>query len=621
MRNTTMRSFGQHGPITYAFSDDDTGSLPDQYQYGGQFVWSAPTVSKAGHPGTPAGTVDTSTPTSTTSPGGGQSSTASPFVINVTWDASVASAPAGFEAGVLSAVQYLESQFSDPITINIGVGYGEVNGTALGSGALGQSYYWLDKFSYSQIVGALKADAKTATDASAVASLPSTANGTFWATTAQAQALGLMGSAGVNGYVGFSSTYGFDYNDADGVSGYDFSGVVLHEITEVMGRSLAVGGSIGGSSPSYYAGDLLHFSAPGVHTFTSGGYFSADNGVTNMGNYNTGGGDPGDWSSSVANDSFDATSAANVVNVVSANDLTLMDAIGWDRTGVASAPAPPPPPPPAPTGVAVSPVTTSLAAAQTAGGLAANSSLAKFSQVGGASGDSYTYVLGGTGAASFKLSSSSNVAMLAAGASGVAGATNGALYALTVTAKDLTVGTASPASRVAVIVGNSGNDTIAVATLIGNLGASTPTFIYSLAGADQINGSGMSGKLWLAGGAGADVMTGGSGVNDYLYGATTDSTGAATDIITNFHAASDLIDLTGLATSLKSAGSLPTLTGHGKKVSDQVLPAHSVGWQASGGNTFVYVNTSGSSESLASSNMKLELLGSVSLTSSNIMHL
>jgi len=116
-------------------------------------------------------------------------------------------------------------------------------------------------------------------------------------------------------------------------------------------------------------------------------------------------------------------------------------------------------------------------------------------------------------------------------------------------------------------------------------------------------------------------MAGGTGVNDYLYGATTDSTGAATDIITNFHAASDLIDLTGLATSLKSAGSLPTRTGHGKKVSDQVLPAHSVGWQASGGNTFVYVNTSGSSESLVSSNMKLELLGSVSLTSSNIMHL
>jgi len=349
----------------------------------------------------------------------------------------------------------------------------------------------LNKFSYSQIVGALKADAKTATDASAVASLPSTANGTFWATTAQAQAqaLGLMGSAGVNGYVGFSSTFGFDYNDADGVSGYDFNGVVLHEITEVMGRSLAVGGSIGGSSPSYYAGDLLHFSAPGVHTFTSGGYFSADNGVTDMGDYNTGGGDPGDWSSSVVNDSFDANSAGNVVNVVSANDLILMDTIGWDRTGVASAPPPPPPPPPAPTGVAGSPVTTALAAAQTAGGLAANSSLAKFSQVGGASGDSYTYMLGGTGAAPFKLSSSSNVAMLAAGASGVVGATNGALYALTVTAKDLTVGTASPASPVAVIVGNSGNDTIAVATLIGNLGASTPTFIYSLAGADQINGS------------------------------------------------------------------------------------------------------------------------------------
>jgi hypothetical protein len=66
------------------------------------------------------------------------------------------------------------------------------------------------------------------------------------------------------GSVGFSSTFGFDYNDADGVSGYDFNSVVLHEITEVMGRSLAVGGTIAGASPSYYAGDPLCSRRPHV---------------------------------------------------------------------------------------------------------------------------------------------------------------------------------------------------------------------------------------------------------------------------------------------------------------------------------------------------------------------
>ena len=65
--------------------------------------------------------------------------TASPFVINISWDASVSSAPVGFTAGVTSAVQYLESQFTDAVTVNINIGYGEVNGAALGSGTLGSS--------------------------------------------------------------------------------------------------------------------------------------------------------------------------------------------------------------------------------------------------------------------------------------------------------------------------------------------------------------------------------------------------------------------------------------------------------------------------------------------------
>jgi len=39
------------------------------------------------------------------------------------------------------------------------------------------------------------------------------------------------------------------------------------------------------------------------------------------------------------------------------------------------------------------------------------------------------------------------------------------------------------------------------------------------------------------------------------------------------------------------------------------------------GNTFVYANISGSTESLASADMKVELPGSVSLTIHNIMHL
>ncbi len=101
-------------------------------------------------------------------------------------------------------------------------------------------------------------------------------------------------------------------------------------------------------------------------------------------------------------------------------------------------------------------------------------------------------------------------------------------------------------------------------------------------------------------------MTGGSGANAYLYGAASDSTAAAMDIIANFNAGKDLIDLTGLGGTLASAGAL---SGD--------LAAHSVGWKTSGVNTFVYVNTSGSSEALAATDMQIKLLGTPVLTSAN----
>jgi hypothetical protein len=262
-----------------------------------------------------------------------------------------------------------------------------------------------------------------------------------------------------------------------------------------------------------------------------------------------------------------------------------------------------------PTSVSVSPVIASLTNAQGTRALVANSALATITQVGGSVGDNYSYALGGKGGASFSLSTTNNSASLSSGASGVAGSANGKLYALTLTAIDTTSGQSSPAVPFDVVIGGSGGDTISLSALTGSLAASTPTFIYGLAGADTLNGTGMTGQLWFIGGAGADTMTGGSGVNHYLYAAIGDSTPKGMDIITNFHAAVDMIDLTGLGSSLRYAGQVGTR-----------LAAHSIGWQISGGNTFISVNNSGSTESLTAVNMKIELRGSISLSSANILH-
>ena len=260
------------------------------------------------------------------------------LTINVVYDSSVANAPSGFVADVNAAVQYLESQFVDPITITIAVGYGEVGGSALGFGALGESETYLNSYTYAQLTAAMKADATSPADVTAISSLLATnptGNGTFWVSTAEAKALGLAPSdTSIDGYVGFaSSSNTFDYNNADGVTAgqYDFSGVVLHELTEVMGRQTMNGQSFSGTT-AYEPLDLFRYSAPGVHTFsgTKAGYFSADGGTTHLANFSTNaGGDFGDWASTTI-DAMNAFGSPGMIEPMTSADITAMDVLGWN---------------------------------------------------------------------------------------------------------------------------------------------------------------------------------------------------------------------------------------------------------------------------------------------------
>src|ERR1019366_193536 len=228
---------------------------------------------------------------------------------------------------------------------NISVGYGEVGGQTMGAGALGQSLYYLDSFNYSTVKNALVVDAKSVSDMTAIATLPSsdpTNGGNFYVATAEAKALGLDSGSFTDGYVGFSSGAGFDYNNSDGVTAgqYDFMGTVMHEISEVLGRETMDGNFSGGSG--YSPLDLFHYSAPGIRTFsgTTPGYFSVDNGQTNLNNFNTNpGGDFGDWAGSAGNDSALAYSSGGVLNSFTPTDLTVMNVLGWNPTS--SGPAAP----------------------------------------------------------------------------------------------------------------------------------------------------------------------------------------------------------------------------------------------------------------------------------------
>ena len=275
---------------------------------------------------------------------------ASGLVIDVVYDSSVANAPAGFTAAVAAVVSYYESVFTDPVTITIDVGYGEIDGQSLGSNALGESETYLTSVSYAQLQSALVKNADSIGDTAAAASLPaaSPVSGQYWLSTAEAKALGIAGaSSSIDGYVGFSSAVSFAYNDSAGVgaSQYDFFGVVAHEISEVMGRQMMDGESFNGGA-SYEPLDLFHYSAAGVRDFsgTTAGYASANGGQTSLDSFNTNpSGDFGDWAASAGNDSYDAFSYPGVVNAVSASDLALMNLLGWDPAGVTNQPPAPTP--------------------------------------------------------------------------------------------------------------------------------------------------------------------------------------------------------------------------------------------------------------------------------------
>ncbi len=260
--------------------------------------------------------------------------------------------------------------------------------------------------------------------------------------------------------------------------------------------------------------------------------------------------------------------------------------------------------PGAPTGFTFAPATSSLQALQGSSNLSANTTVGKFNQTGGVAGHSFTYTLAGSSA--FSLTSSGNQGTLSTGASAVAANT---VAALTVQLNDVTTGTHSSPLPFDIVVGGSGANTINLATL--GIASSTPTMVYGLAGKDTLNATGMTGSTWLTGGAGADTMTGGTGTNTYLYAAAGNSTPTAFDIIANFNPTLDKIDLTGIGTTALSFQTTQVST---------TVAARSIGWRQSGGNTFVYVNTTASSKSLGSANMEIELNHSISLTAANFLH-
>ncbi len=275
-------------------------------------------------------------------------------LINITFDSSITSNPnsAAIQAMIYRAVAYYDSQFSDPISVNILFRYSTTlpDGSAMGAGSLARSNWVFYQIPWSTVINAIIADAKTPNDAIANASLPGSALSTnLKPASANGRAFGLntpgvmTATSGVpggtfDGIVSLNSAQPFQFDRTGGIlaGNYDAQRSVEHEIDEVLGLGSYL--DIGGSD--LRPQDLFNWSAAGTRNLTTSGtrYFSINGGTTNLVGFNqNAGGDRGDWispSCPQANpfpqNAFSCTGQFADVTFASVEAIDL-DVIGYDQ--------------------------------------------------------------------------------------------------------------------------------------------------------------------------------------------------------------------------------------------------------------------------------------------------
>jgi hypothetical protein len=232
---------------------------------------------------------------------------------------------------IQNAVDYVineyQSLYSDPITLSITIDASSNASTLTTS----------HSYTYEQLRNAIIADAKTATDASVVASLNATdptGGVSFDIPIAEAQALGLTASGSAGTYTfGTNFSYTFDPNNRAVAGDYDFIGLTEGAISQIMGR---LGGTGSATVGPYDPLDLLRYAAPGVRALNKnvtrfGAYFSIDGGVTKLHYFEFPFGD--DWDSGFGFDAYDGAITTGHKYPLSQTDVIEMDAIGYDYTG------------------------------------------------------------------------------------------------------------------------------------------------------------------------------------------------------------------------------------------------------------------------------------------------
>jgi hypothetical protein len=283
-------------------------------------------------------------------------------------------------AGFQAAADQWSKVLHDNVTVNLNIGF-----SALAPGVLGSTGSTRGTVSYDAFRSALAADAWGKTDRAAVAGLSQSSclnvymngtavnpngrgsatpfldnncnanNSTIRLTTANARAAGLLAAHDplIDGSVSFSSNFTWDFNPSDGIAtnAFDFIGVATHEIGHALGfvsgvdtldlnRSgnfsdaaftyIAPADLFRCSTASKFAGANLDFSADDRDKF-----FSLDNCNTTLATFSEGrtwgdGQQASHWKDNMHYGILDPTAARGELLHISALDIKLYDAIGWN---------------------------------------------------------------------------------------------------------------------------------------------------------------------------------------------------------------------------------------------------------------------------------------------------
>jgi hypothetical protein len=270
--------------------------------------------------------------------------------IDVTYDSTVTSLSnvEQFENGFGGVVSRFDAAITNPITVDIDVSVGTINGTStpLPSGQPSGS------FDPRISMGSTAAASFTNTQA-ALQAIGDTVTGNptggawFYMPQAEVKALALPPAvyptvAPYDGYIGFASNMSeFSFSGKPGSGQYSFQAAAMHEIEEVLGRTSFLNNA--GTIYHNYATpmDLFRYTAPGVQSYAentpNGGtpaYASTNGGVTNLGTFadQTTGGDRTDWQTpndTTPTDAQDATLDQGENEGLSISDEDLLQGLGY----------------------------------------------------------------------------------------------------------------------------------------------------------------------------------------------------------------------------------------------------------------------------------------------------